>query len=616
MPPRHLHAPRGPARAAGALGDPLQPTRHPGHFDLRFIRHLAGLTRIYWTSKDAKRGAPLLALCVAMELGLVYANVNLAWANSKVFDAVQGKQWPRFVEAIEIFLGVALVVVLISTYRIYVRNILQIRWREHMTAYFVDGWIGPYAYGHAQLHHRDTDNPDQRISEDIQSYVASALGLSLSLLSAVATLISFSGVLWRLSGTWPLRIGEHEFWIPGLMMWVAILYSIVSMYLTHKVGKALVGINFDRLRFEADFRYGLVRFRDHTEAVALARGQAVERRIAMSRFHAVITNWWDLITKQRNLTMLTGGIGQANGIVPLLVAAPAFFAGRMTLGGVTETGIAYGQVSGALSWFVDAYQEIAAWRASIERLSTFREKLDETRHDVERTDVVHVDAGTDANVHVVDLSLTQPSGEPIATGLEATMDAGRRTAVLGPAGLAKTTLFRAIAGIWPFGHGRVAIPAQARTLFLARQPYLPMGTLREAIAYPAEPSGFPDDKVRRALELVRLDALSPRLDERESWDQTLSGDEQQRLVFARALLHAPDWLIMDDATAALDEETEKRVYEILASELPGTSVVSLTNRPDVARMHERRLELVVGKEGAARLQGPAPGAASEPADTR
>jgi putative ATP-binding cassette transporter len=579
-----------------------QPTRHPGHLDLRFVRHLAGLTRIYWTSSDAKRGAPLLALCVAMELGLVYANVNLAWANSKVFDAVQGKEWPRFVEAIEVFLGVALVVVLISTYRIYIRNILQIRWREHMTSYFIDGWIGPYAYGHAQLHHRDTDNPDQRISEDIQSYVASALGLSLSLLSAVATLVSFSGVLWRLSGTWPLRIGEHEFWIPGLMMWVAILYSIISMYLTQKVGKTLVGINFDRLRFEADFRYGLVRFRDHTEAVALARGQAVERRIAMSRFHDVITNWWDLITKQRNLTMLTGGIGQANGIVPLLVAAPAFFAGRMTLGGVTETGIAYGQVSGALSWFVDAYQEIAAWRASIERLSTFREKLDETRRDVELADAVHVGVAADADVHVVDLTLMQPGGEIIATGLDATITAGERTAVLGPPGLAKTTLFRALAGIWPFGRGYITIPKGARTLFLAGQPYLPMGTLREAIAYPADPAQFSDDAVRAALSLVRLDALSPRLDERESWDQTLSGDEQQRLVFARALLHAPDWLIMDDATAALDEAAERGVYETLAERLPNTTVVSLTNRPNVAQIHQRRYTLVVGDDHAGALR--------------
>jgi putative ATP-binding cassette transporter len=580
----------------------VQPTRHPGHFDLRFVRHLAGLTRIYWTSADAKRGGPLLMLCIAMELGLVYANVELASANADVFNAVQGKAWPRFVDAIEHFLLMALVVVLISTYRIYFRNILQIRWREHLTAYFIDGWIGPYAYGHSQLHHKETDNPDQRISEDIQSYVASALGLSLSLLSAVATLVSFSGVLWRLSGTWPLRVGGQEYWIPGLMMWVAILYSIVSMFLTHQVGRTLVGINFDRLRFEADFRYGLVRFRDHTEGVALARGEGIERHIAMERFRAVITNWWDLITKQRNLTLLTGGIGQANGIVPLLVAAPAFFAGRMALGGVTETGIAYGQVSGALSWFVDAYQEIAAWRASIERLSTFRETLEETRADVERPDAVRVVEDGVAAIRLVDLELDQPGGEVLAKGLDADLPKGDRTSVLGPAGAVKTTLFRAIAGIWPFGHGRIEMPRDERALFLPRQPYLPMGSLRDAVSYPAETGAFSDDAIREVLTLLELEPLATRLDDSESWEQHLSGDEQQRLVFARALLHAPDWLIMDDATAALDEATERRVYEIVAARLPGTTVVSLTNRPNVAQMHRRRFTLEVGDGSAASLR--------------
>src|SRR5579862_5908128 len=372
-------------------GEIVQRKRHPGHFDSRFARHLWELTRIYWRSPDVPKGSALLACCIAGELGLVYANVKLAWANSRVFNALQNGEWSEFLRAIEIFLFVALVVVLISTYRIYVRNILQIRWREHLTNHFVADWIGPYAYGHSELHHKDTDNPDQRISQDIQSYVASALGLSLSLLSAIATLVSFAGMLWALSQAWPMRIGAHEYWVPGLMMWVAIGYALLSMYLTHRVGRPLVGINFDRLRFEADFRYSLVRFRDHIEPVALARGQAVERRCAMARFSEVVGNWWELITKQRDLTLLTSGIGQANGIVPLLVAAPAFFAHRLTLGGVTQTGIAYGQVSGALSWFVDAYQEIAAWRASIERLATFHEMLEETRAQIDSPAAIHIE---------------------------------------------------------------------------------------------------------------------------------------------------------------------------------------------------------------------------------
>jgi len=580
----------------------VQRPRHPGHFDTRFIRHLYYLTRIYWTSADARKGGALLALCVAMELGLVYANVKLAWANSSVFNAIQDKQWPEFLRAIEIFLGVALIVVLIANYRIYFRNILQIRWREHLTGFFVESWMGPYAYGHRQLHHNDTDNPDQRISQDIQSYVASALGLSLSLLSAVATLVSFAGMLWSLSGTWPLRLGEHEFWIPGLMMWVAILYALLSMYLTHRVGRTLVGINFDRLRFEADFRYSLVRFRDHIEAVALARGQMVEQRTAMMRFHNVITNWWELITKQRNLSLLTGGIGQASGIVPLLVAAPAFFAGRMTLGGVTQTGIAYGQVAGALSWFVDAYQEIAAWRASIERLSTFSEKLDETRAELEKPGVIQVESTADGALRLDDLTLAQPEGTVLASGLRCSVAMGERVAILGPPGPVKTTLFRAIAGIWPFGHGRIELPSVAQPIFLAHQPYLPIGSLREAVSYPAAAGTFDDAAILEALELFDLHGLAGRLDDNEPWDQQLSGDEQQRLMFARALLHKPNCLVLDDATAALDAAAERRVYDLLRGRLAGATVVSLTNRPSVTEYHQRCLDLRIAEGGAATLQ--------------
>jgi putative ATP-binding cassette transporter len=574
-------------------------TRHPGHFDTRFARHLWGLTRIYWTSTDAVRGFGLLVLCVAMELGLVYANVNLAWANSHVFNAVQDKEWPEFLHAIVIFLGVALVVVLISTYRIYVRNILQIRWREQLTDHFVRHWMGPHAYGHRELYHQETDNPDQRIAQDIQSYVASALGLSLSLLAAVATLVSFAGMLWTLSGTWPLRLDHREYWIPGLMMWVAILYAFLSMYLTHRVGRALVGINFDRLRFEADFRYSLVRFRDHVESVALARGEEVEQGCARARFRAIVSNWWELITKQRNLTLLTSGVGQANGIVPLLVAAPAFFAGRMTLGGVTQTGIAYGQVSGALSWFVDAYQEIAAWRASIERLATFIETLEQTPGEIDRLGAIHVEPSADATLRLVDVALALPRGPVLATGLNGAVAHGERVAVLAPPGVVKTMLFRAIAGIWPFGHGRIELPSPTRTLFLAHEPYLPLGTLREVVSYPAAAGAFTDPSIREVLELFDLHPLVDRLNDDVPWDQQLSSDEQQRLILARALLHRPDCLVMDDATAILNDALEHRAYDLLTHHLPDATIVSITNRPSIGQYHQRQWELPLGNPGDA-----------------
>ena len=569
-------------------------------FERRFIRHLRQLTRIYWTSPDGRKGAALLALCIAGELGTVYGNVQLAQAQAKVFDAVQNKQATAFLDAMQVFLAVALLVVFVSTYRIYVRNILQIRWREHLTDYFLGEWIGPHAYWHSELHHKETDNPDQRIAEDVQTYVASALGLSLSLLSAVATLISFSGILWRLSGEWPLRVGTHEFWIPGLMMWVAIAYALAATWLTNRVGRSLVAINFNRLRFEADFRYGLVRFRDHVEAVAVARGDAVERRGALARFGNIVANWWALITAQRNLTLLTSGIGQANGVVPLLVAAPAFFAGRMTLGALTETGIAYGQVSGALSWFVDAYQEIANWRASIERLAVFNDVLDGTREELASRGGIALATTDRRELCVEHLTLQEPDGTPIASGLDAAVGAGERVAMLGTAGVLKTTLFRALAGLWPFGSGRIALPAEARTLFLATQPYLPIGTLREAIAYPSPPDAFPDERMRAALQAVELDQLVARLDESEPWDQQLPVDQRVRLTIARAILQAPDWVVLDDATAALDEAMEARVYEILRQRLPGSGLLSLSTRATVLGFHTRQLALAA--DGIAPLQ--------------
>ncbi|MBX3027950.1 ABC transporter ATP-binding protein/permease [bacterium] len=562
-----------------------------GIFERRFIQHLRRLTRIYWTSADRTKGAGLLALCIAGELGTVYGNVQLAQAQATVFNAVQNKEATAFLTAMQVFLAVALLVVFVSTYRIYVRNILQIRWRERLTDHFLGDWIGPRAFWQRELHHKEYDNPDQRIAEDVQTYVASALGLSLSLLSAVATLLSFSGILWRLSGEWPLRLGTHEIWIPGLMMWVAILYALAATWLTNRVGRALVSINFNRLRFEADFRYGLVRYRDHVEAVSISRGDAVERQGALGRFRNIVANWWALITAQRNLTLLTSGIGQANGVVPLLVAAPAFFAGRMTLGQLTETGIAYGQVSGALSWFVDAYQEIANWRASVERLAVFQDVLDRTREELGALQGIEFATADRPQMHLAHLALRQPDGTAIASGLEATVAAGERVAMVGTAGVLKTTLFRALAGLWPFGSGRIELPAEALPLYLPSQPYLPIGTLREAVTYPSPAEAFPDQQVRGALAAVGLESLAGRLDESEPWEQQLPAEQQLRLTIARAILHQPDWVVLDDATAGLDQETERRVYTVLRERLPKSGILSLSTRPGVAEYHGRSLSL-------------------------
>jgi putative ATP-binding cassette transporter len=570
-------------------------------FGRRFLRHLRNLVRIYWTSPDARWGTLLLAGAVALELATVYGNLRLSDAERRIMDAVQDKEPTAFLAAIALFAAISGGFVLVSTYRIYLRQLLEIRWRRGVTTHYVNGWMSERAYAQVQLHRDEVDNPDQRIAEDVRDFAASALGLSLSLLASVATLLAFGGLLWRVSGDWALPIGSRDLRVPGFLFWVVLVYAALSTWLTHVVGRRLVPLNFDRLRYEADFRYGLMYFRDNVEVVTLSRGEALERRGALGRFQNVIRNWWQLIAAQRRLTVFTGLVGQANGVVPLLVAAPGFFAGLISLGTIAQIRFAYGQVAGALSWFVYAYQEIARWRANVERLSTFTEVMDATARDLERSNVrvVPVDAPA---LRLVDLKLEAPDGRTLIDAANATVRTGDRVAIMGPSGAGKTILLRAIAGIWPFGSGRIDVPARARMLFVPQRPYLPLGSLRAAVSYPATEEEFSDAQIREALQLLGLEHLTMRLDETAPWDQQLSPQEQQRVAIVRVLLNAPDWVFLDKATSALDEEMEKRVYALLAERLPRTTVISVAHRPEVSAYHARRWTIAPNARGTASLQ--------------
>jgi putative ATP-binding cassette transporter len=559
----------------------------PAIFGSRFVRHLWRLIRVYWGSPDAPWGGFLLALAVLFELGTVWGSVRVADAEREILDALARREPPTFLAAVVVFLVVTLLFLFSSAYRIYIRQALEIRWRRALTGHYVDRWIGPHAYVQPELH-PEVDNPDQRIQEDVRDFVASALGLSLSLLAAVATLVSFGGLLWRLSADFPVPLGgARHFHVPGSMLWVAVAYGLLSMWITHRVGRRLVPINFDRLRFEADFRYGLTRFRDNAEAVALSRGEQVERRGALERLGDVIRNWWELIHAQRNLTLVTGAIGQANSVVPVLVAAPSYFAGAITLGTIVQIRIAYGQVSGALAWFVYAYQEIARWRANIERLST----LSETMRDMEgrfAAAPLRVVKTEEAVLRLDGVRLEEPNGRVLLDGANAGIQAGERLAITGPSGTGKTLLLRAIAGIWPFGAGRIEIPGGARMMFVTQRPYVPIGTLRAAASYPASEHAFDDAQVREAFGLLGLDNLRDSLDRAAAWDQLLSPHEQQRLALVRVLLHAPDWILLDKSTSALDEDSERQVYALLAERLPAATVLSIAHRAGVERYHARR----------------------------
>jgi putative ATP-binding cassette transporter len=558
-------------------------------FGSRFVRHLSRLVGVYWRSADAPWGAFLLAIAVIFELWTVWGSVRVADAERQILDALAGRDPQAFLAAVGIFLTVTMLFLFASAYRVYIRQALEIRWRRALTAHYVDRWIGPHAFIEPELH-PDVDNPDQRIQEDVRDFVASALGLSLSLLAAVATLVSFGGLLWRLSEDFPVQVGRTHSHVPGSMLWVAVIYGLLSMWITHRVGRRLVPINFDRLRLEADFRYGLTRFRDNAEAVALSRGEEVERGGAVTRLQGVIRNWWELIRAQRTLTLVTGAIGQANNVVPVLVAAPAYFAGTITLGTIVQIRIAYGQVSGALAWFVYAYQEIARWRANIERLSTLSETMRETERRF-RDAPLRVETTADGVLRLEGVRLEEPNGRVLLDGANARVEPGDQLAITGPSGTGKTLLLRAIAGIWPFGAGRILVPGGVRMMFVSQRPYVPMGTLRAIASYPAPKGTFTDEQIQEAFRSLGLAGLPGSLDSAASWAQLLSPHEQQRLALARVLLHAPDWILLDKSTSALDEATERRVYTLLAERFPEATLLSIAHRAGVEQYHARRWSL-------------------------
>src|SRR5262245_2593217 len=581
----------------------MAPAAKPRIEGRALARALWRLGRIYWSSPEAKWGALLLAGTIALQLGAVFANVLVASARRDAGDALGGYDAAGFSRASAFLVGAMLLAAIVPPFAEWLQQRLRVRWRRHLTAHLLERWIGPQAYCQVDLHRGQLDNPDVRIAEDVRDFVASSLGLSLSLLSAVVTFASFAAVLWSLSRGWTIPIAGQALEIPGLLLWLAVGFAIFSMWITHVVGRRLVPLNFDLIRLEADVRYGLVRYRDHGEAVALLGGAGAERAGALARFQRVVDNFHQLSRPQRNLATPPGSIGAANSLIPFIVAALAYFAHMLTLGVIVQTSFAYGQVAGALAWFIYAYQEIARWRANIERLAGFSEAMDATHHvftcggielDIERAEP--------EQIRLEGVAVEAPRGHVLIEGANATLSPGQRVALVGRAGSGRTMLMRAIAGIWPFGQGRIERPPRAHTLYLAQQPYLPIGSLRDAVTYPSAPSAFSDERIVEALRALDLDHLATRLDDEEPWDQQLGGDERQRLALARVLLHEPAWILLERATSSLDEGTEQRIYDLLRERLPRSGLLSVTERPAVLSHLSGRWTLTANESGRVELK--------------
>ncbi|HEY1855950.1 ABC transporter ATP-binding protein/permease [Acidocella sp.] len=565
------------------------------------LREGWALARPYFSSEERFFAIGLLAAIIALNLLMVGFNVVLTYWNRDFFDAIQAYDVKSVIRLIYLyhrapgasfpmpgFIEIVGVYILIAVYAFYLNQMLQIRWRQWLTGHFVENWLADRAYYHISLSQGASsvvDNPDQRIADDLNAYTSSTLSLGLDFISNVVTLFSFVFVLYAISGSVKL----FGITIPGYMLYVAILYSVVGTFLTHLIGRKLVPLTFNQQRVEANFRYGLIRVRDNPEAVALYRGETDEQITLRERFQAVRDNFWAIMRRTKALNFFTIGFSQVANIFPLLVALPRYFAHQIALGGLSQIPMVFGQVQGAFSWFVTSYQSLVGWRATVSRLYGFQEAVAAARlASANGPRLGQPGAALTFNK----LTLSLPDGRRLLDNASLSLPPGQPVVLTGASGIGKSTLFRAIAGIWPFGQGEIT-PPTGTVLFLPQRPYFPLGSLKRSVVYPGQEQDFSDDTVRAALEAVELGGLTSRLKATDNWVQILSGGEQQRLALARALLIKPDWLFLDEATSALDAPLAARLQAVLTTSLPNTTMVSITHR-DMAGSAQRHLSLAGG----------------------
>ena len=550
----------------------------------------------YFRSEDKLAGRALLAAVITIELSLVGIDVLLNQWNNRFYNALQEKDWDGFVREIGIFSLLAACYIGLAVYQLYLNQWLQIRWRRWLTSHYLGEWLQDANHYRMQLQGDAADNPDQRITDDVKLFVERTLDIGVGLLSATVTLGSFIVILWGLSGASPLTIFGREFTIPGYLVWGALIYAVFGTALTQWIGSPLVNLDFQQQRYEADFRFNLVRVRENSEQIALLQGERAERQRLSERFGRVVDNWYGIMQRTKRLTAFTASYAQAAVIFPYVLVAPAYFADKIHLGGMMQTASAFSSVQKALSFFVSIYRALAEWRAVVARLDGFEMAIGSAAALTKRTDSIHVvpSPGSD-KIELEQLLVRLPNGRPLVSADGFSIRSNERTLVTGPSGAGKSTLFRAIGGVWPFGRGSIVIPAKTELMMLPQRPYFPVGSLKAAIAYPAEAGSLGTDRIRDALIAVGLPQLASQLEEDAHWNRILSLGEQQRLGLARALLHAPQYLFLDEATASLDEASEARLYRLLEEKLPTTTIVSIGHRSTLEAFHQRHI--VLSREG-------------------
>lgn len=554
----------------------------------QFFRDVWYLTKSYWQSEEKKKAFFLLGCIIVLTLGVVYMLVLLNQWNNSFYSALQNYDAKKIFDELIHFSWLAAIYILLAVYSYYLQQTLILNWRRWLTTRFIDIWLQNKTYYNLQMFGKDTDNPDQRISEDVRQFVEMTLSFGIGILKAFCTFASFVVILYNLSGSLSFTFMGKTWTINGYMLWASLLYSVIGTYIIHIVGRKLVKINFIQQKYEADFRFSMIRLRESAESVAFYRGEAQEGSVFKQRFKMLLDNFWKLVNKQKQLVFLNSGYSQIAIIFPFVVAMNRYLTKEVTLGGLMQVASAFGRVQDSLSYFVDMYSSIAQWQAVVMRLTCFGHHMHDVYQQAER---FHVERFAAADVvEVNNMQINLPDGKPLLENISFTLHPGHNVLIKGVSGSGKSTLLRAISGIWPFVDGKIFLPERDKLMFIPQRSYLPLGTLRAALNYPGN-KPIDDTELIYLMDLCQIGYLKDKLDLEADWSHVLSVGEQQRLAFVRAHIQQPQWLFLDEATSALDEDTEANMYSLLQERLQQTTVVSVGHRSTLNKYHELVLRL-------------------------